>query len=342
MIGRVLRRNRVCVPVVNVRNNIFMVGPQKVNVEQRQSLVMVKPIGGGGTSAGQEQLESYLSKNGPKFERQLAQMVMLNQQSLEDIMESLIRGEKIRKTVCYPMASAQTTHAKILPASFNVVKKVSLKLDPNNKFVFNQREPPTAATPQSQVAPLDPGLRNPRGASPAHPSRAAPLREPSQSEADLSIGFGKSVQQVNPQLIQNDLVRQAQNHSDLNKQANPLRFQEPESGKFSFVDQRPQRMISPYKRAPGQLRSDLDQKQGGPGAGPRFGYYAPKSPSRINEFKSNSKSPEHKRPSHFLNQPAPFTQDGPLDPKQTYYNVSAAEQPPNLRFSAPAEAQNQQ
>jgi hypothetical protein len=44
-ISKTLKRCQVKVPVINVRQNIFMVGPIKVNVEERTGKLLARPVG---------------------------------------------------------------------------------------------------------------------------------------------------------------------------------------------------------------------------------------------------------------------------------------------------------
>lgn len=86
---------------------------------------------GGGT----ERFDTYVPKNHRKFERQLVDYMSKSQQSLVWVVEKLMAGENIRKTINLPFS------AKMVPNKHDSsVKKVNLNLHQrNNSNTSNNR-----------------------------------------------------------------------------------------------------------------------------------------------------------------------------------------------------------
>ena len=61
-ISKILKSTVVTIPILNIRQNIFVIGPKKVNMDEKQGKVVVKPIGMGGAGSSQEKLEVYIQK----------------------------------------------------------------------------------------------------------------------------------------------------------------------------------------------------------------------------------------------------------------------------------------
>ena len=88
-----IKKCRVTIPVVHVKHRVYLVGISKVHLEHKYNQINVR-IGGGA-----ERFDLYCSKNHRKFTRQLVQYMWVSQSSLEAVIEKLIRGERIRKTL---------------------------------------------------------------------------------------------------------------------------------------------------------------------------------------------------------------------------------------------------
>ena len=66
---RLINKLNIRVPIVHIRAGVYLVGSQKVNLEQKFNHVMVRV--GGGT----ERFDQYMPKHHRKFEKQLVQYI---------------------------------------------------------------------------------------------------------------------------------------------------------------------------------------------------------------------------------------------------------------------------
>lgn len=96
---------------------MYLVGTSRITLEHKFQAVMVRV--GGGT----ERFDTYVPKNHRKFERQLVDYMSKSQESLVWVVEKLMAGENIRKTINLPFT------AKMVPNKHDSsVKKVNLNL----------------------------------------------------------------------------------------------------------------------------------------------------------------------------------------------------------------------
>ena len=86
---RMIEELRITIPIVWVKGTLYLVGTSKVHLEQKADYVIAQ-VGG-----GYEKFELYITKNHKTMERQLLIKMIQSKESLEWIVQALIRGEKI-------------------------------------------------------------------------------------------------------------------------------------------------------------------------------------------------------------------------------------------------------
>ena len=76
-----------------------------------------------GSGGGVERFDVYVPKNHRRMERQLVEYMSKSQESLSNVVDALVRGEKIRKTINLPFS------AKMIPnKNQEGIKKVTVNL----------------------------------------------------------------------------------------------------------------------------------------------------------------------------------------------------------------------
>jgi hypothetical protein len=94
----------VTVPLLNVRQNIYVFGPRKINIDEKNGRLLAKPIGQGGAKVLPEPLEDYLIKQEMGCQEELVTLMRDSDLTLNQLMEALARGEKIRRTSTNPFS----------------------------------------------------------------------------------------------------------------------------------------------------------------------------------------------------------------------------------------------
>ena len=87
----VVKREKIALPIIPIKNNLYLIGSNRVNCENKFGNVMVK-IGG-----GSQKLEEYLEKNGYQMEIQLKDHMFKSKKPLTWICDQLVQGKKIPK-----------------------------------------------------------------------------------------------------------------------------------------------------------------------------------------------------------------------------------------------------
>ena len=93
MLSLYLKQLNVTVPVVNIKDSLYLIGSQRCNlVIKRDSLLVMK---GGGT----DKFENFIAQNVKSFQRNLVIYMIKTGESLEYVVDSLINNKKIRTSM---------------------------------------------------------------------------------------------------------------------------------------------------------------------------------------------------------------------------------------------------
>lgn len=86
MISEIVKMQNITIPIVHIKESLYLIGSQKVNlVIKRESILVQK---GGGT----EKLEAYISNNNKIFQRNIVMFMIKSNESLEFVIDSLINN----------------------------------------------------------------------------------------------------------------------------------------------------------------------------------------------------------------------------------------------------------
>jgi hypothetical protein len=88
-IQKLIERHNITIPIVHIKGSLYLVGLSKIHLEQKAEYVIAQ-VGG-----GYEKFEPYIGKNHKNIEKQLIIKMIQSKESLEWIVDALIRGQKI-------------------------------------------------------------------------------------------------------------------------------------------------------------------------------------------------------------------------------------------------------
>jgi len=97
LLAKMIKKHKVTLPIIHVRQNLYLIGSQKVSMDFKFNSIMVRPVNSGGMFSAQERFETYITKNHRKFERKLVNYMSGSQDSLQTVLDKLKSGDKIRK-----------------------------------------------------------------------------------------------------------------------------------------------------------------------------------------------------------------------------------------------------
>jgi len=81
--------NDITVPIVHIKDSQYLIGINKCNCELKANKIMIR-VGG-----GYEKIQDYVSKNDKYFQRALVINMVKSENSLEYVLNELIKGDKI-------------------------------------------------------------------------------------------------------------------------------------------------------------------------------------------------------------------------------------------------------
>ena len=118
---------------MHVRNQLYLIGTQRLNLEQKFQSVIVK-IG-----HGFERFDAYVPQNQSKQQRALIELMAKSEECLEVVVERLARGENIRRKVESSSPAKKNTFVN-LQRKVGVVKQVAVRLgtDRSNSSLSRQ------------------------------------------------------------------------------------------------------------------------------------------------------------------------------------------------------------
>ena len=90
MIAQIIKLQNITIPIVHIKDSLYLVGSQKVTLVIKRDSILVQK--GGGT----EKLENYLANNNVAFQRNLVIYMIKSNESLEFVVDSLINSQKTR------------------------------------------------------------------------------------------------------------------------------------------------------------------------------------------------------------------------------------------------------
>lgn len=88
-VKRIIDEMGVTIPIVHIKDSLYLVGANKVHLEKKGNKVTAQ-IGG-----GYQELEQYLPKHHSNLEKELILKMVQSKQSLEFVCESIITGKKL-------------------------------------------------------------------------------------------------------------------------------------------------------------------------------------------------------------------------------------------------------
>ena len=106
-ISIILQQNNFTIPIVNIRDNLFLIGPNRINTDFKYESVLVK--GGGGS----QKIEEYLNKNHVSMEQTLIEHMCKSGKSLDWVVEQLKEGKKIPRTINKDYASIMSQQSMV-------------------------------------------------------------------------------------------------------------------------------------------------------------------------------------------------------------------------------------
>lgn len=141
-LAELIAQEDIRIPIVFIKDNLYLIGSQKCTCYLRQGNVIVR-VGG-----GQHNFEEYVPFNHRIFERILVINMINSNQSLEWVLEQLIQNNRIKATT-YPL-NRTTTGVISSPER----EKGSPRRD-GSPSRFTERSP--ARSPKSRVSTTSPG-----------------------------------------------------------------------------------------------------------------------------------------------------------------------------------------
>jgi hypothetical protein len=90
MIAQIIKNQNITIPIVHIKDTLYLIGSQKVNLVAKRDSVLVQR--GGGT----EKLENFLANNNKNFQRNLVIYMIKTNESLEFVIDSLINNQKTK------------------------------------------------------------------------------------------------------------------------------------------------------------------------------------------------------------------------------------------------------
>ena len=90
MILDLIVRYNIRVPIIHIKDNLYLIGHQRCSILLKSDVVIVR-VGG-----GQDKFEDYVPLNHRIFERQLVLSMINSNESLEWVIDRLVNGNKIR------------------------------------------------------------------------------------------------------------------------------------------------------------------------------------------------------------------------------------------------------
>lgn len=89
-IAKILEDHKLTIPVIHIKDTLYLIGSQRLNVEKKNEKLSVR-VGG-----GYERFEDYVPRNSKYFQRTLVCHMIKSGESLEWVVEQLLQGKKIK------------------------------------------------------------------------------------------------------------------------------------------------------------------------------------------------------------------------------------------------------
>ena len=86
-IAEVIHRHRLTLPVIHIRDKLYLIGPNRQNCELKAGHAMIKAGG------GYQRFDEYLLRNLRQHQKKLVSLMINNNQSLEWVVTRLMDGQ---------------------------------------------------------------------------------------------------------------------------------------------------------------------------------------------------------------------------------------------------------
>ena len=146
-VKRLIDEMGVTIPIVWIKDSLYLVGSSKVHLEKKGNKVTAQ-IGG-----GYQELEQYLPKNHNQHEKDLILKMVQSKMSLEGVCETIIEGKKIQTVQYQNIDNTPGSPSRNQRLYIERKKVMSIKRDgtPNNALVVNLYRRPTVGGANSPV-----------------------------------------------------------------------------------------------------------------------------------------------------------------------------------------------
>lgn len=119
----------ITIPIIHIKGSLYLVGIYKIHLEQKADYVIAQ-VGG-----GYQKFEPYIIKNHKSIERQLIIKMIQSKESLEWIVDALIRGEKI--PTMHHTAYDSASQFNPIPVSQPSVSRIQVQRVPSQRLDKN-------------------------------------------------------------------------------------------------------------------------------------------------------------------------------------------------------------
>ena len=118
MIQKLIKKYKITLPIVYISEQYYLIGTQKYKAEFKYSSIILK------VGSGIERFDSLVPKNQRKYQRQLIEYMSKTQKSLVEVVEMLIKGQKIY-TVANNLRSSQNMGTRNLSRGNSSPRRMS-------------------------------------------------------------------------------------------------------------------------------------------------------------------------------------------------------------------------
>lgn len=131
-IRQLVEELNITIPIVHVKGSLYLVGISKIHLEQKADYVIAQ-VGG-----GYQKFEPWIIKNHKAIERQLIIKMIQSKESLEWIVDALIKGEKIptMHQTAYDSHTRMNQVAQPSVSRIEVQRVPSSRIDKNGFFIY--------------------------------------------------------------------------------------------------------------------------------------------------------------------------------------------------------------
>ena len=170
-IKRMIDEMGITVPIVWIKGTLYLVGLNKIHIDMKADDVIAQ-VGG-----GYQKFELYINKNHKVLERNIIIKMIQCKESLEWIVDSIIRGQKIPNTSAITYDSSSNYYMDKTPQSsrIKIQRKPSHRINKDGLFINSPTKPRTSIRSSPKMRMSSP-LRSPTGKKSKITTNTSPRR----------------------------------------------------------------------------------------------------------------------------------------------------------------------